>query len=471
VDHRLQTLIATILGSAVVFIDGFVVNLALPVLAGDLDAGLADQQWIVEAYLLMLGSLVLVGGSLGDLYGRKRIFELGVALFGVTSLLCAIAPGPELLIGARALQGAAGALLVPSSLAIITTTFPEDERARAIGRWTAWTSAAIAVGPPLGGFLVDTVSWRAVFAINIPLVLACLWLSRRAMPASEGTHQGGVDVVGGLLCALGLAGPVYALIRQPDVGWGAPEVVAGLASGVILLGAFVAWERRHPAPMLPLDIFRSRNFAVGNVVTLAVYAGLGAATFFIAIFLQQVAGYDAVDAGLALTPTTLLMIGLAGRFGALSQRIGPRWLMSSGPVVAGIGLMLFMRVDEEASYLAQVLPAVLVFGLGLAMTVAPLTATVLAAAAQRHAGVASGVNNAVARVAALVGIAVVGVVVAGRGGTGLDASAGGAAVDAFHRGMGVAGALVIAGGLVALGGIENPRRYGSLSERKAAAAA
>jgi EmrB/QacA subfamily drug resistance transporter len=471
VDRKILTLIATILGSSIVFIDGSVVNVALPALAEDLGAGLADQQWIVESYLLMLGSLVLVGGSLGDLYGRRTIFSLGVALFGATSLLCAIAPSPALLIGARTLQGVAGALLVPSSLAIIATTFPEDERAKAIGLWTAWTSASLAVGPPLGGVLVDAISWRAVFAINIPLVLVCLEITRRAMTPCHGSGKRRVDVVGGLLCAAGLAGPVYALIRQPDVGWGAPDVVIPLVAGVALLGAFVAWERHHPDPMLPLDIFRARNFAVGNVVTLAVYAGLGAATFFIAIFLQQVSGYDAVEAGLALTPITVIMIALAGKFGALSARIGPRALMGFGPIVAGIGLLMFMRVDRDGDYVSQVLPAVLVFGLGLAMTVAPLTATVLAGAEQRHAGIASGVNNAVARVAGLLGIAVVGLVVAGQSDGGLQASAGDSAVTGFHWGMAVAGALVIVGGLVALGGIQNPRHQVSVSEHEAAAAA
>jgi EmrB/QacA subfamily drug resistance transporter len=471
VDRKILTLIATILGSAIVFIDGSVVNVALPALAEDLDASLADQQWIVEAYLLMLGSLVLVGGSLGDLYGRRTIFSLGVAGFGVTSLLCAAAPSAGMLIGARALQGVAGALLVPSSLAIITITFPEDERAKAIGLWTAWTSAAIAVGPPLGGVLIDAVSWRAVFAINIPLVLICLALTRRAMDPCHEASKRHVDVVGGLLCAAGLAGPVYALIRQPEVGWGSGQVLLPLLAGVVLLGLFLLWERRHPDPMLPLGIFRSRNFAVGNVVTLAVYAGLGAATFFLAIFLQQVAGYDAVAAGLALTPITVLMIGLAGRFGALSGKIGPRALMGFGPIVAGCGLLLFLRVDAEADYASQVLPAVLVFGLGLAMTVAPLTATVLSGADPENAGVASGVNNAVARVANLLGIAAIGLVVAAMSDGGLTKAAGDSAVTAFHWGMGVAGALVIAGGVMALAGIVNPAHRSAVSEQEAAAAA
>ncbi len=500
------TLIATILGSAIVFVDGTVVNVALPALREDLDASLAEQQWIVEAFLLTLGSLVLVGGSLGDLYGRRRIFVLGVAGFGITSVLCAIAPSAEVLVAARALQGVAGALLVPSSLAIITDVFDEGERARAIGTWTAWTSAAIAVGPPLGGFLVDEVSWRMVFAINVPLVLACLVLTARAMPPCAGEAQAGrrVDVVGALLCAVGLGGPVLALIEQPSQGWGAPAVWGGLASGVLCLVAFVAWEARHPDPMLPLGLFRSRNFAVGNLATLAVYAGLGSSTFFLTLFLQETAGYSALGAGLALLPVTLVMLALAGRFGALSERVGPRALMGGGPIVGGTGILLLLGAGPDADYVSEVLPGVLVFGLGLAMTVAPLTATVLGAADRRYAGVASGVNNAVARVAGLLAIAVVGAVVAGvyraelREGAprlpeavleeaerrpfvpleevaerpvrpqAADAGEEASAV-AFRWGMGVSGALVILGGLISLAGIENPRRRQEAAPAQAAA--
>jgi EmrB/QacA subfamily drug resistance transporter len=476
-----------------VFVDGTVVNVALPALRADLDASLAEQQWIVEAYLLTLGSLILVGGSLGDLYGRRPVFMAGVAGFGVTSLLCAIAPSAEVLIAARGLQGVFGALLVPSSLAIITSTFPEGERGAAIGTWTAWTSASIAIGPVLGGFLVDSVSWRMVFAINVPLVIACLLLTARSMGLCPGEGRGRIDVVGAGLCALGLGGPVYALIQQPTHGWGAAEVQIPLLAGVAMLLAFVAWERRHPDPMLPLDIFRSRNFAVGNLATLTIYAGLGGATFFLALYLQQVGGYDAVEAGLSLTPITLIMLALARRFGALSERIGPRLVMGLGPVVAGAGLLMLAMVDARPDYLTEVLPGVLVFGLGLAMTVAPLTATVLSGADPVHAGIASGVNNAVARVAGLLAIAVLGAVIAGVYGTELrerlpgngdaalveqakrrpfvplsevtdragpraDAAAQEASVVAFRWGMGIGGALVIAGGLISLVGIENPRR-------------
>jgi EmrB/QacA subfamily drug resistance transporter len=490
---RRLTLIACILGSSIVFVDQTVVNVALPSLRADLDATLADEQWVVEAYLLLLGSLVLVGGALGDLYGRRRIFAIGVAGFGTASLACAASPSVEVLIAARALQGAFGALLVPSSLAIITTVFTGAERAAAIGSWTAGTAAAVAVGPPLGGLLVDALSWRAIFALNVPLVLACLAFIARAVPECSGSGARRIDVPGVVLCVLGLAGPVYALIQQPVLGWSDPRVWIALVGGLGACAAFVAYERIAPDPMLPPSIFRTRNFAVGNLVTLLVYAGLGAATFFVALFLQQIAGYSALEAGLALLPITLVLISLARRFGALSARVGPRLLMSAGPLVGGIGLLGFARLDQHADYLTGVLPAGLVFGLGLAMTVAPLTATVLDAADRRYAGIASGVNNAVARVAALLAIAAVGAVVAARLQAELDrrAAAGerdpaarayirdarerpltlpdrpapapvrdavrAGNVDAFRTGMMVSGLLMIAGGLIAAAGIENPR--------------
>jgi EmrB/QacA subfamily drug resistance transporter len=488
------TLIACILGSAIVFVDQTVVNVALPALRADLDASLADQQWVVEAYLLLLASLVLVGGSLGDLHGRRRIFAIGVAGFGSASLVCAIAPSVEVLIAARALQGAFGALLVPSSLAIITDVFGPDERPAAIGSWTAGTSAAIAVGPPLGGLLVDVLSWRVIFALNVPLVIVCLWLILRFVPERPGDRAHRIDVPGAVLCAIGLAGPVYALIRQPALGWDDPAVWAPLVTGLGACGAFIAYERRAPDPMLPLSIFRSRNFAVGNLVTFIVYGGLGAASFFIALFLQQVAGYTAFGAGVSLLPITLLLVTLARRFGALSVRLGPRLPMSIGPLFCGAGLLGFARLDEHADYLTAVLPASVLFGLGLAITVAPLTATVLQAADRRHAGVASGVNNAIARIAGLLAIAAVGAVVSAQFAAQVDerlpadrldpaarayvgeargrpltipdggvapevrAEVRTASVQAFRTGMVVSALLMIGGGVIAAIGIENPRR-------------
>ena len=487
---RSLTLAATILGSAIVSIDSTVVNVALPAVARDLHASLAEQQWTVESYLLMLGSLVLVGGSLGDLLGRRRIFIVGVAGFGLTSLLCAVAPSAIFLIGARTLQGVAGALLVPSSLAIVTAVFDGEERARAIGTWTAGTSAAIAVGPPLGGLLVDNASWRWVFAMNVPLVLAALAITVRAMPPLGGDRSRHVDVIGGVLCAFGLAGPVWALIEQPRHGWGAAIVWLPLVAGVAILGAFVVHERRAPDPMLPGRLFRSRAFTVTNLVTLAVYAGLGSATFFVALFLQQVSGYSALQGGLSLMPITFFLLFLSGRWGALAGRIGSRPLMTAGPLTAAAGLLLYLRLDGSSDYVSQVFPATAVFGLGLSMTVAPLTATALAAAPHALAGTASGVNNAVARVAGLLAIAVVGAVVASAFSSDLDrrlsgvrldqpsraaladarrrplapaavsgtspvgarveAAQVGANVHAFRRGMLVSALLVAAGGLLAL---------------------
>jgi EmrB/QacA subfamily drug resistance transporter len=491
------TLIACILGSGTVFLDGTVVNVALPAIRADLHAGLADQQWVVEAYLLTLGSLILVGGSFGDLFGRRRVFGIGVAAFGLCSLLCAVAPSASLLIAARALQGIAGAMLVPSTLALIMDTFEEDERGAAIGSWTAWTGIATVIGPLAGGALIGVASWRWVFAINVVPVLATLWLLRFAPPGDreEGVR---VDWIGAVLAALGLAGPVLALIEQPTHGWPAPIVLAPLLGGVAMLGLFVAWERRTRDPMLPLALFRRRNFAVGNLATLALYAGLSAATFLLALFLQETAGYSALEAGLSMLPITVLMFVLSRRFGALADRIGPRPLMGVGPVVAGMGLLLLLRVDAGGRYLEDVLPGVLVFGLGLSATVAPLTATVLSDADPHHSGVASGVNNAIARVAGLLAIAVVGAVCAAQFAHTIDSrlppsSLGpharhavaeakrrtlavddsgvparerprvhtvleSASVKAFHAGIGISGALAIAGGLISLVGIEGRRR-------------
>jgi EmrB/QacA subfamily drug resistance transporter len=495
------TLIACILGSAIVFIDGTVVNVALPAIRRDLDASLADQQWIVEAYLLFLGSLILIGGSLSDLFGRRRVFALGTALFGVTSFLCAIAPSPELLIGARALQGMAGALLVPSTLATIVAVFPEDERGRAIGTWTAWSGVSTVIGPMAGGALIEFASWRWVFALNLIPVAATLFLIARAMPESLDEHEAHphVDVMGAILCALGLAGPVFALIEQARYGWSDPLVFVPLVAGLVFLAAFIVHERRTPHPMLPLDLFKRRNFAVANLATLLIYAGLGAALFFLTLFLQETAGYSAIGAGVALLPLTVLLFFLSSRFGALSDRLGPRLFMSAGPFIGGAGLLMLVAVDRDADYLTQILPGVLIFGLGLAMTVAPLTATVLGDADEHQAGIASGVNNAVARVAGLLAIAAVGAVVSSQFGSDLDSRisderlspAGRDAVEeakkrplagdvpssvppaerrrledafedssvtAFRVGIGVSGGLVIFGGLVSLVGIRNPRR-------------
>jgi EmrB/QacA subfamily drug resistance transporter len=417
-----------------------------------------------------------VGGSLGDRLGRRKVFMAGLAGFGATSALCAIAPSAELLVAFRAIQGVAGALLVPSSLALITSTFGPDERGAAIGTWTAWTGILFVAGPLAGGAVIQFASWRWIFAINVPLVLATLVLARRVPESRDEAMEGRIDYLGAVLASLGLAGPVFALIEQPLYGWADPLVFVPLIAGLALLGAFVWHEARTPHPMLPLDLFRARNFAVGNLATLLVYSGLGAATFYVIIYLQQVAGYSAVAAGLSLTPISLVMALLSRRWGALSDTVGPRLLMGFGPVVAGLGLVWISRVGADVDYLTDVLPGVIVFGLGLSATVAPLTNTVLGAVPQHHAGVASGINNQVARVASLLAIAVVGAVVAARfesvlgGSRDVPPLSGGspavvhASVSAFHAGVTLAGALVILGGLISLVGIVNPRRTAQRAE-------
>ncbi len=485
-------LIACVLGSAVVFVDSTVVNIALPSLRADLGASLSDQQWVIDAYLLTLGSLVLFGGSLGDQLGRRRVFGIGVAGFGLASVCCAIAPSIAVLIAMRAVQGVFGALLVPSSLAIITEAFPAGrERGAVIGTWTAATSGAIAFGPPLGGVLIDAFSWRAVFAINVPLVLATLQLIRRAVPAFA-RHPSPLDISGAVLCALGLAGPVLGLIEQPTHGWGDPMVFGPLIAGGLLLGAFVVHERREPHPMLPLSLFAVRDFTIANTATVAIYAGLGALSFLVAIYVQQVAGYSAAEAGLTLMPVTVMLVAFSRRFGRLAARVGPRLLMGSGPLVAAAGAALFTRLGQHVDYLGELLPAAAVFGLGMSMTVSPLTATVLGSVSPARAGVASGVNNALARIASLVAIALIGVLVSlrfdsvleeraahgGRLGTvtrppigqlvelearpltrpvavsaELGRAAAAANVSAFRFGVGAAAILLALGGLLAFAGL------------------
>ena len=377
-------LTASILGSGIVFLDQTIVNVALPAIRSSLNGSLADQQWVVEAYLLTLSSLLLLGGSLGDVLGRRRVFQAGLIGFGVCSLVCAAAPSSEVLIAARGMQGVAGALLVPSSLALILDTFGEGERAAAIGTWTAWTGIATVIGPLGGGLLVQAASWRWIFLINpIPVVIT-VTLLRRLAP--DRRAPGRVDWVGGLLCVLGLGGTVFGLIEHSVYGWGDPRVFVPLIAGILLIVAFLVWERRVPEPMMPLQLFAVRNFAVGNVTTLAMYGGLGVATFFLVVFLQQVAGYTPLQAGLALLPITLVMFTLSRRAGALADRLGPRLFMSAGPALAGIGLLLLTRVDAHPDYLTTILPGVLVFALGLAATVAPLTATVLGSVEPGHSG-------------------------------------------------------------------------------------
>lgn len=444
------TLIATILGSGIALLDATVVNVALPAIERDLGGGLAGQQWVVNAYLLTLGSLILVGGSLGDVYGERKIFALGVAGFGLASVLCAVAPTIETLVAARAVQGVASALLTPASLAVIATTFDDaKERGAAIGTWTAWGGIAALIGPLAGGQIVDVASWRWIFAVNVPFVVLTLVLIRVAVAGGDGSRSARrVDFVGAVLTALGLAGPVYALVEQPKRGWTSPVVLGGLLGGAALLVAFVLWERRTRDPMLPLRLFGRRNFTWANVETLLVYSALSALFFFLTIFLQQVAGWSALGSGVAGIPVTVLMFTLSRRFGALSGRLGPRLFMGAGPLVCAAGVVLLVRIDESVSYWVDVFPAMILFGLGLAIVVAPLTSTVMADAVRGDSGIASGVNNAVARVAGLLGIAAVGVAVAGRSGASLD-------LAGFRLGMVMTAILLVAGGIAGFLGIEN----------------
>jgi EmrB/QacA subfamily drug resistance transporter len=402
-------LVSAILGSGIVFLDGTVVNVALPAIRDSLHAGLADQQWVVEAYLLTLSSLLLIGGSLGDRLGRRRIFSAGLVGFGVCSAACAVAPSSAVLIFARALQGVFGAMLVPSTLAMIMDTFGEDEQAGAIGTWTAWTGIATVIGPLGGGFLIQAASWRWIFAINIPAVVATLWMLSHVDP--DRPEGGGVDYPGALLAAFGLGGPVFALIEQPRYGWGDARVVVPLFVGVALFVAFLVRESRASEPMMRLDLFRSRNFAIGNLTTFSLYGGLAVALFFLTLFLQQVGGYTPLAAGVATLPITLLLFSLSRRTGMLAAKVGSRLFMGIGPIVAGAGLLVISFADASATYPSQILPGLILFGLGMSATVAPLTATVLGAVHSGHSGVASGINNAVSRVAGLIAIAALGAVV------------------------------------------------------------
>src|SRR4051794_1119601 len=500
-QRKRLVLIACILGTAVVTVDSTVVNVALPAISDDLGGGLAGQQWTSNAYLVTLGSLLLIGGSLGDVFGERRVFALGVAGFGVTSLFCAVAPTIELLVAGRALQGGAGALLTPAALAVIVATFPEDERGRAGGAWTAWGGIGTVLGPLIGGQLVDAASWRWIFAINIPLVIGTIVLIMRVVPqARETDSRAKVDVIGAALCAFGLAGMTFGLIEQPLKGFGDPTVLLPLVAGAALFIGFLVYEEiGTDAPMLPLDLFRRRNFAAGNVETFAMYGGLGMVFFFLVLFLQQVAGFNALEAGASGLPVTIVMLALSMRFGALADKHGPRFFMGVGPLIAAAGLALLLRIDADVNYFVDLLPALLVFALGLSMTVAPLTATVLSDADEHNAGIASGVNNAIARVAALVAIAAVGTVVAAQFRSELDSNLGplasradlapalkeaerqplakvvpsktpppvrarvaqateDASVHAFRVGIGVSTVLVALGGVLGMVGIRNPRR-------------
>ncbi|MFG1799318.1 MFS transporter [Micromonospora carbonacea] len=443
------TLLAAILASGMVFLDSTVVNVALPRLGADLDATVAGLQWTINGYLLMLAAFVLLGGALGDRFGRRRVFLLGVVWFAVASALCGLAQDTGWLIAARFLQGAGGALLTPGSLSVLQSSFHPDDRGRAIGTWSGLAGVSTALGPFVGGWLVDALSWRWIFFINLPLAVPVVLAALRWVPESRdvdasrtGSGRRRFDVAGALLGALGLGGVTYALIDAPARGVTSPPVLASVLVGVLAAVAFVLVERRRgDTAMLPTGLFGSRLFSVLNVFTVVVYAALGGFTFFLAVYLQNVVGWSAMLTGLATVPMTVLLLVGSSRAGALSARIGPRLPLTIGPVVAALGLLLLRGVGPGASYWTDVLPGVALFGLGLTLVVAPLTASVLAAVADRFAGVASGFNNAASRAGGLLAVAALPLLV-GLSGTGYEQAA--ALTDAFRGAM-----LWCAGGLLA----------------------
>jgi EmrB/QacA subfamily drug resistance transporter len=445
---------ATVGASGMAFLDATVVNVALPEIGRDLGTEMAGLQWVLNGYLLATASLILLGGSLGDIFGRRRIFTVGVLVFAAASVVCGIAPNATLLVLARVMQGVGGALLTPGSLAILEASFRQKDRARAIGAWSGLTGVCAAIGPFLGGWLVDAASWRWVFLINVPLAAAVVAITVRHVPESlDPGADRRIDTVGAVLISGALAALSWGLIAAGDNGWGAATVVLPLAAGVVALALFIRVELRGSHPMIPCTIFRVAQFRAVNLVTVAVYGGLGVVFFLLVVQLQQVLGYSALEAGAASLPITLLMLALSSRSGALATRIGPRLQMSAGPLVVALGMVLLAGVDAGDTYVTGVLPGVLVVGLGLAATVAPLTATALGSVDDRHAGVASGVNTTVARAAQLAAVAAVPVLAGIAGDTYLDPEA---FSDGFRTGLFIGASLVAAGGLLGWLLVRNP---------------
>ncbi|WP_396667438.1 MFS transporter [Microbacterium sp. R86528] len=442
-DQRVILVIA-VLASFVAFLDGTVVNVALPAIRNELGGGLATQQWVVDAYLITLGALILVAGSISDAYGRVLVLRLGLIGFGAASIAVAAAPTADFLIVARALQGAAGALLVPSSLALITSTFRGVAQGRAIGAWTAMTTTAMIAGPVIGGVFVDLLSWRLAFLINVVPIAITLWLLTRTRVRDVRRPDASVDWLGAVLCTAGLGTVVFALIEQPRLGWQSAAIWLPLAGGSILFILFIIRQRRVRNPILPLDLFTVRNFWTGNVATFFIYGALALNGFVVAVYLQQSAGLSATLAGLASLPSTVLLIVLSSRVGAVAARIGPRLFMTIGPLLMGAGALLLLTVSLDFSYWWQVLPSMVLSGFGLALMVAPLTTTILGSIDTERSGIASAVNNAVSRVAGLVTIALLATIVGGA----LD-------LEGFHRAAIATAVFMFAGGVVSFFGIRN----------------
>ncbi|MDH6243924.1 DHA2 family efflux MFS transporter permease subunit [Mycobacterium sp. OTB74] len=446
-------LAATVLGSGIAQLDATVVNVALPTIGRDLNTQAGGLQLVVSAYSVTLAALILLSGSLGDRVGHRRVFVVGVVWFSVASAMCAAAPSVEILVAARALQGIGGALLTPGSLAIIQATFMPTDRGKAIGAWSALGGVAAAIGPLFGGYLVQAVSWRAIFLINVPLGCLVAWLAVRHVPESRDLSASGrLDYAGATSATVGLAGATYAIVEGPNRGWNSAVVLAAAVLGGIAIVAFVLIEKRTAHPMLPLDIFSSRQFTSANVVTFVVYTALGGVFFLLAVVLQNALGYSPVAAGAASLPVTAIMLALSSASGALAQRIGPRLPLTVGPLLVAAGMVLMTRIGPGADYATTVFPAVVVFGLGLAATVAPVTAATLAAADERHAGVASAVNNAVARTGGLLAVALL-PPIAGLTGDAFQSPS--ALTAGFHTAMLISAGLAIAGGLLAFVSISN----------------
>jgi EmrB/QacA subfamily drug resistance transporter len=456
---------ATVLGSGIAALDATVVGIALPAIARDFHASVASMQWVVDGYTLPLAGLLLLGGVLGDVHGRRKVFMIGIVWFALASLACGVAPSTGFLIGARAMQGAGAALLTPGSLSILQASFAPDDRSKAIGAWSGLGGVATAVGPFLGGWLISTVSWRLIFFINLPAAVAVLAIAARHVPESRSPGPAPpLDAAGALTISLALGGLTYGLIAAPADGWTSPLVLASLLGGAALLAAFCVIEARIEHPMLPLTVFRSRQFSAANGVTFVVYGALGGALFLVPVVLQEVSGYSPLEAGVAMLPLTVIMLALSARSAALASRIGPRLQMTAGPLLIAAGMALFTRVHGSADYLTQVLPAVLVLGLGLATNVAPLTATALAAAPAEHSGIASAVNNDVARTASLIAVAVLPVLAGITGDVYLHPAA---LTHGFHIAMLIAAVAAAAGGLLAALFIRNPPRRSAAAQAPA----